>query len=87
MTVTSKTEDRTKTEDRRTEPKRIQFEFSADAVERMNRMREQTDASSYAELVRNALRVYEWFIQQEKGGYDIGLVKDETLVKTIKLFL
>jgi hypothetical protein len=73
-------------EERRGEPKRIQFEFSPDALERLNKMRELTEASSYAELVRNALRVYEWFVQQDRAGFDIGLVKDDTLVKTVKLF-
>jgi hypothetical protein len=73
-------------EERRGESKRIQFEFSPDALERLNRMKDLTDASSYAELVRNALRIYEWFVQQERAGYDIGLVKDDTLVKTVKLF-
>jgi hypothetical protein len=77
----------TLTEERRGESKRIQFEFSPDALDRLNRMKEQTDASSYAELVRDALRVYEWVVQQDKAGYDIGLVKGETLVKTVKLFL
>ena len=66
---------------------RIQFEFSADATQRLNRMKDQTDASSYAELVRNALRVYEWIVQQEKDGYDIGLGKGDTLTKTVKFIL
>jgi IS1 family transposase len=77
----------TLTEERRSDSKRIQFEFSADAVERLERMKKETEKSSYAEIVRDSLRVYEWFLQQEKAGYDIGLVKDENLVKTVKLFL
>jgi hypothetical protein len=77
----------TQSAERRGDSKRIQFEFSANALDRLNRMKEQTGASSYAELVRDALRVYEWVLEQEKGGYDIGLVKDDTLVKTVKFFL
>ena len=77
----------TLTEERRSDSKRIQFEFSADAVERLERMKKETEKSSYAEIVRDSLRVYEWFLQQEKAGSDIGLVKDENLVKTVKLFL
>jgi hypothetical protein len=75
------------TEDRRGDSKRIQFEFSPEALDRLNRMRELTETSSYAELVRDSLRVYEWIIQQDKAGYDIGLIKGDTLVKTVKLFL
>jgi hypothetical protein len=77
----------TVTEERRSDTKRIQFEFSADAIERLERMKKAADKSSYAELVRDSLRVYEWLLQQEKAGYDIGLVKDENLVKTVKFVL
>jgi hypothetical protein len=71
-------------EDRRTEPKRIQFEFSRDAVERLDKVKRETNASSYAELVRNALRVYEWVIETERKGFEIGVVKDDGLLKVVK---
>lgn len=70
--------------DKPSEGKRIQFEFSADAMRRLNHMKEQADAASYAELVRNSLRVYEWLLKQQEAGYDIGLVKDDALAKTVK---
>lgn len=72
------------TEKRRAEGKRIQFEFPPEASERLDRMKDVTESASYAELVRNALRIYEWVVEQEKAGYDIGLVKDDTLIKTVK---
>src|SRR5689334_10636035 len=53
--------------ERRGEAKRMQFEFSPEAVERLNYMKERTDASSYAEIVRDALRLYEWFIKQDEA--------------------
>lgn len=71
-------------EERLNETNRIRFEFPPDAFDRLNRMKEKTDSASYAELVRNALRVYEWLIEQEKAGYEIGLVKEDSLVKTVK---
>lgn len=64
--------------------KRIQFEFPPDAVERLDRIKQQTNSSSYAELVRNALRVYEWMVDSQKKGFEIGLVKDDQLVKTVE---
>jgi hypothetical protein len=65
--------------------KRIQFEFPPDAVERLDRMKRDTNATSYAELVRNALRVYEWMTEaKQRDGYDIGLVKDDKLVKIVQ---
>lgn len=64
--------------------KRIQFEFSPDAVERMEKLKQLTDATSYAEIVRNSIRVYEWFTQLDKDGFEIGVVKDDQLVKTVQ---
>jgi hypothetical protein len=72
------------TEERRPDSKRIQFEFSPDAVERLDRIKRTTDAGSYAELVRNALRVYEWVVETERTGYEIGVVKDGQLIKTVE---
>lgn len=75
------------TRERGSAGKRIQFEFSADAMQRLDTMKAETNATSYAGLVRDALRVYEWVVQQQKDGYEIGLVKDNTLAKTVKFML
>lgn len=66
---------------------RIQFEFSDEAYERMGKIKELTGATSFAELIRKALRVYEWVVQQEKNGYAIGLVKDGKMAKEVKFVL
>ena len=71
-------------DERRSGSKRIQFEFADDALERLERMKRRTRKSTYADVVRDALRIYEWFNEQAEAGYDIGLVKDDTLVKTVK---
>lgn len=71
----------------RADTRRVQFEFSQDAIDRLNRMKGETDASSYAEVVRDALRIYEWVLEQERAGYEIGLVKDDVLTKTVKFML
>lgn len=47
-------------------------------------MKDETSAMSYAEVVRNALRVYEWVLEQEKEGYDIGLIKDDQPPKIVR---
>ena len=67
-----------------TESRRIQFEFSVEAHNRLSRLKEETDASSYAELVRNAIRVYEWVVEQEKEGNSIGIFKDGKPLKEVK---
>lgn len=67
--------------------RRLQFEFSPDAYARLERMKEETDASSFAELVRNALRVYDWVKQKERDGYELALMKDNETVQSVKLIL
>jgi len=39
---------------------RVQFDFSQEALKRLEIMQERLDASTKAEVVRNALKLYEW---------------------------
>lgn len=43
---------------------RVQFDFSTEALKRLETMQELLDAPTKAEVVRNALKIYEWFITQ-----------------------
>ena len=56
--------------------KRVQFDFSPDAFIRLEELQAMTDASTKAEVVRNALKLYEWFIQQVNPRYTL-TVEDE----------
>jgi hypothetical protein len=47
-----------------TSKQRVQFDFSPEAYKRLKDLKEKTDASTNAEVVRNALKLYEWFIDQ-----------------------
>ncbi len=69
------------------DPHRIQFQFSPEAYARLQALQKRVDASSYAELVRNALRIYEWILDQEDEGNSFALVKDDEVVKQIKFVL
>ena len=39
---------------------RIQFDFTPEALRRMDEMKERTGATTKAEVVRNSLRVFDW---------------------------
>jgi len=54
---------------------KLQFRFSIDAVERLDSMVSKTKASTRAEVIRNALRLYEYILDQTEGGYQVQLVK------------
>ena len=65
--------------------KRIQFEFSADALERMEKLKDKTKARSYAELIRDALRAYEWMVDEKELGNEVGAIKGQQIVNVVKL--
>ena len=45
---------------------RVQFEFTDDSIERLQNLVKLTDSTSRAEVVRKALRLYEFVVQQSK---------------------
>ncbi len=47
-----------------TAKQRVQFDFSPEALKRLETMQERLDAATKAEVVRNALKLYEWFTTQ-----------------------
>lgn len=65
---------------------RVQLEFTPDAMERLRQIRELASATTNAEVVRNALRVYEWFLKQKAEDYKFQLIKDDQ-VKEVEIVL
>jgi hypothetical protein len=55
---------------------KVQFEFTSDALRRLDGLKEEVEAYTRAEVVRNALKLYEWFVAQAKAGRIID-VQDE----------
>ena len=49
---------------RTTTKQRVQFDFSPEALQRLETLKELTDASTKAEVIRNALKIYEWLVTQ-----------------------
>ena len=48
--------------------KRIQLDMPERAVERLQELKAKTEAISYAEVVRNALRLYEAVVAEAEAG-------------------
>ena len=66
--------------------KRIQLDFGPDSAARLDRLKELTEATSYAEVVCNALRLYEGVI--DEGGHRARLVvqKDDGTTVLMRVF-
>jgi hypothetical protein len=65
---------------------RLQLDFSPEAYERLSQIRIQSGAKTNAEVVRSALRLYDWYLEQKRNGYNLQLVKDDT-VKEVEILL
>jgi hypothetical protein len=56
---------------------RIQFDFTAESMKRLEDLKEKTDATTKAEVVRNALKLYEWFVTQIDPNYVVEIKDNE----------
>ena len=52
---------------------RVQLEMPRQAMERLTRLKEKTEAASYAEVIRNALRVFEALLDEHEKGAEFQL--------------
>ena len=66
---------------------RVQFDLAPRSMERLNALKLKTEATSYAEVVKNALRIYEALIEETEAGKQF-LVRDAAgVVSPYRLFL
>ena len=65
---------------------RIQFDFSDEAFERFNQIRDMSGAQSNAEVVRDALSIYKWVILQMKDNNVIKVIFPDGKEKIVKFF-
>jgi Arc/MetJ-type ribon-helix-helix transcriptional regulator len=55
---------------------RVQLELPESSMERLKTLREKTEAASYAEVIKNSLRLYEALIKETEGGNQL-FIKDK----------
>jgi hypothetical protein len=66
---------------------RVQLELPPQAMERLQRLREKTEAASYAEVIRNALRVLEALVDEHTSGAEFSLKRPDGEVVGYKIFV
>ena len=52
---------------------RVQLELPEKSFERLKKLREITEASSYAEVLRASLRLYEALIEETRAGNTVAI--------------
>ena len=54
---------------------RVQLELSESSIQRLRALRDKTEAASYAEVIKNSLRLYEALVKEADEGGQL-FVKD-----------
>ncbi len=66
---------------------RVQLEMPPQAMERLQRLKDRSEASSYAEVIRNALRLYEALVEEHDQGNQFALKKTDGEIIAYRIFV
>jgi len=66
---------------------RVQLEMPPQAMERLQRLKEKSEAASYAEVIRNALRVFEALVDEHEKGAEFQLKRTNGETVAYKIFV
>ncbi len=66
---------------------RVQLELPPQAMDRLQRLKDKTEAASYAEVIRNALRVFEALVQEHESGAEFSLKRANGEAVAYKIFV
>ncbi|HEY5237945.1 MAG TPA: ribbon-helix-helix protein, CopG family [Rhizomicrobium sp.] len=66
---------------------RVQLELPPQAMERLQRLKERTEAASYAEVIRSALRLFEALVEEHEKGSEFSLKRVNGETMAYKIFV
>lgn len=66
---------------------RIQLELTPQAMERLDRMKNLMEAASYAEVIRNALRLFEASLTEHRSGSEFAVKRASGETAAYKIFV
>lgn len=66
---------------------RVQLEMPPQAMVRLQKMKDRTEAASYAEVIRNALRLFEALVDEHEKGSEFFLKRADGEVVRYKIFV
>lgn len=66
---------------------RVQLEMPPQAMVRLQKMKERTEAASYAEVIRNALRLFEALVDEHEKGSEFSLKRADGSTVEYKIFV
>ena len=66
---------------------RVQMDLNPPAIERLKVLKEKTEASSYAEVTKNAYRLYDMLIEMQESGRSLLMREPSGEIKELQIFL
>lgn len=66
---------------------RVQLDLPPSSMARLRALRDKTEAASYAEVLKNALRLYEALVDEAEHGNDVIIRRKNGEPAEIKVFL
>lgn len=66
---------------------RVQLEMPPQAMERLQRLKDRTEAASYAEVIRNALRLYEALVSEAEQGREFAIKTPDGVITPYRVFV
>ena len=69
-----------------TERPRLQIDFTPEGFQHLNIMKDRAKVRSAAEVAKNALKFYDWYLEKQAEGYQLLIAKGDS-VKHVELLL
>jgi len=66
---------------------RVQLEMPPQAMERLQRLKDRMEAASYAEVIRNSLRVLEALVDEYEQGSEFSVKRKDGQIQAYKIFV
>ena len=77
----------TETENGERSTTRVQLEMPPQAMERLQKLKDRIEAASYAEVIRNALRLFEALVDEHEKGAEFSLKRANGEIVQYKIFV
>jgi metal-responsive CopG/Arc/MetJ family transcriptional regulator len=81
---TSKSSPRQSTKPAAKPKERVQFDFSEEMLQKLDGIMRKTGAATRAEAMRNALRVYDWFIDTDPDDHIKVIGENNEIIQAFK---
>jgi len=67
------------------ETTRVQMDLSPSSLERLKRLKKMVEAKNYTDVMKDALRLFEWIVEEESAGSKFVIKKKDGELETVKI--